>query len=153
MVIRSSGPLIATTVSKVSAHLEAISLRSWQRETESTPRTQPFIPVIELISPALPFKTAISSFSRRFITVSVLRRVAPAPTGSRTTGTPFSFADLPASSIESTWGPFSVPIFKTSASAAAAISAASLLSDIITGDAPAEIVMFAQSLTVTMFVI
>jgi hypothetical protein len=75
--------------------------------------------------------------------------VAPTPTGSRTTGIPFVFAALPASTIEARVRSFAVPIFKTSASQMPTISATSSISSAIIGEAPMAKTTLAQSLTVT----
>ena len=89
----------------------------------------------------------ISLRSRR--AVSVRSRDAPAPTGSRTTGCPSSFALLPAMSIDSTVRLLSVPMFIFRPPHIDVISAASSLSSAIIGDAPQAMTMFAQSFTVT----
>ena len=75
--------------------------------------------------------------------------VAPAPTGSSTTGTPASFAAFPASSIASIQGFDSVPMFSTSAPATDAISSTSSIACAITGSAPSESVAFAVSFMTT----
>ncbi len=120
---------------------------------ESTPLTLPPVPARTPISPAFPFRTATSRESRSRQAVSVRNRVAPAPTGSRMTGMPRTFARRPAMSIASTCPCESVPMLRTRAPAAETISATSSGASAITGAAPAEIVMFAQSLIVTLFVI
>ena len=81
--------------------------------------------------------------------VSVRYVVAPAPTGSSTTGTPRSFAARPASSIASTQCGESVPMFSTSAPAIATISSTSSRACAITGSAPSASVAFAVSFITT----
>ena len=76
-------------------------------------------------------------------------RVAPAPTGSSTTGTPRSFAARPASSIASTQCGESVPMLRTSAPASATISSTSSGACAITGSAPSASVAFAVSFMTT----
>ena len=75
--------------------------------------------------------------------------VAPAPTGSSTTGTPARFAARPASSIASTQSSESVPMLSTSAAATEAISSTSCGACAITGSAPSASVAFAVSFMTT----
>ncbi len=81
--------------------------------------------------------------------VSVRYRVAPAPTGSSTTGTPAWFAALPAASMASTQGSESVPMLSTSAPASVAISSTSCGAWAITGSAPRARVALAVSFMTT----
>src|SRR5204863_430772 len=89
-----------------------------------------------------------SSASRRR-EVSVRYLVAPAPTGSSTTGTRFRFAARPASSIASTQSSESVPMLSTRAEAAVAISSTSWTACAITGSAPSASVALAVSFMTT----
>ena len=81
--------------------------------------------------------------------VSVRYAVAPAPTGSRTTGTPFSFAAVPAASIASIQRSESVPMLSTSAPASPTISRTSSSACAITGSAPRARIAFAVSFMTT----
>jgi len=81
--------------------------------------------------------------------VSVLYAVAPAPTGSSTTGIWRAFAEPPASSIASTQCSDSVPMFSTSAEARPVISSTSSPACAITGSAPSASVAFAVSFMTT----
>ena len=81
--------------------------------------------------------------------VSVRYVVAPAPTGSSTTGMPSAFAARPAASIASTQCGESVPMFSTSAPARATISSTSSRACAITGSAPSASVAFAVSFITT----
>jgi len=148
----SISPVIATTVPVALAHSLATSTGSPDTPPESTPLTVPPRPDNTPISPAFPFRIATTSSSRSRRTVSVRILVAPAPTGSRITGIPRSFARAPARSIAPTWASVRVPIFRTRAPASPAISAASSGASAMTGAAPAQSVMLAQSLMVTRFV-
>ena len=75
--------------------------------------------------------------------------VAPAPTGSSTTGSIRAVAASPASSIDSTHGGDSVPMFSTSADAMPVISSTSSAACAITGSAPSASVAFAVSFMTT----
>ena len=75
--------------------------------------------------------------------------VAPAPTGSRTTGTAAAFAARPAASIASTQLRESVPMLRTSALASPTISSTSSGACAITGRAPSARVAFAVSFMTT----
>ena len=75
--------------------------------------------------------------------------MAPAPTGSSTTGTPRAFAARPATSIASTQWDESVPMFRTSAPANPTISSTSSGACAITGSAPSASVAFAVSFITT----
>ena len=123
------------------------------RPPESTPRTVASAPAIQPISPAFPFKIAISSSSRSFRVLSVRSVVAPAPTGSSTIGIPHSLARFPAQIIAAIWSRVSVPILRTRAPAILTISATSSAAFVMTGAAPMQRVIFAQSLIVTSLVI
>ncbi len=90
---------------------------------------------------------SISSSSRW--AVSVRYAVAPAPTGSSTTGMLRSFAAFPASSIASIQGSESVPMLSTSAPASPTISATSSWACAITGSAPSARIAFAVSFMTT----
>jgi hypothetical protein len=83
------------------------------------------------------------------LAVSVRSRVAPAPTGSSTTGTSAAFAALAASSIASIQCSESVPMLRTSAPATEAISSTSSTACAITGSAPRESVALAVSFMTT----
>jgi hypothetical protein len=101
------------------------------------------------ISPALPQTAAISISERRRSAVSVRKDVAPAPTGSMTTGMPLSLALLPAINAASTKLGSSVPMFTTRAEAKPTISTTSSWACAMTGSAPTERVVLATRLTVT----
>ena len=75
--------------------------------------------------------------------------VAPAPTGSSTTGIPRAVAAAPASSIASTQWPDSVPMLITSDDAMPVISSTSSPACAITGSAPSASVAFAVSFMTT----
>ena len=81
--------------------------------------------------------------------MSVRYAVAPAPTGSRTTGIPRALAALPASSIASIHCSESVPMLSTSADASPTISSTSSRACAITGSAPSASVAFAVSFMTT----
>ena len=81
--------------------------------------------------------------------MSVRYFVAPAPTGSRTTGTPRAFASAPASSIASIQSSESVPMLSTSAPASPTISRTSSFACAITGSAPSARIAFAVSFMTT----
>jgi hypothetical protein len=101
------------------------------------------------ISAELPRTTAIrrSASSRREVSVRYV--VAPAPTGSSTTGTPARLAARPARTIDSTQSSESVPMLSTSAEAALAISSTSCSACAITGSAPRASVALAVSFMTT----
>jgi hypothetical protein len=80
---------------------------------------------------------------------SVRIRVAPAPTGSSTTGAPVRLAARPARTIASTQAGERVPMFSTTAEANEAISATSPRACAITGEAPTASVMLAVSFITT----
>ncbi len=69
---------------------------------DSTPRTSARRPARTETSPALPRTTATSTSASILLAVSVRYAVAPAPTGSSTTGMPRALARRPASSMAST---------------------------------------------------
>ena len=75
--------------------------------------------------------------------------VAPAPTGSSTTGIPRSLAAAPAISIASIQSSESVPMLSTSAPARPAISRTSSFACAITGSAPSARIAFAVSFMTT----
>src|SRR5690625_3078323 len=81
----------------------------------------------------------------------VLKVVAPTAIGSNKTGTPASFAAFPASIIASVFSSLNVPKFKTSASAFAAISAASFGLLDIEGEAPMAINPLSEKLIPIIF--
>ena len=91
--------------------------------------------------------TETSAMIRRAASVRI--RVAPAPTGSSTTGAPCRLAARPASTIASTHSGESVPMLSTSAPATAAISSTSSRAWAITGEAPMARVMLAVSFITT----
>ena len=97
----------------------------------------------------LPLTTEMHPVSRRRSATSVRYLVAPTPTGSRTTGIPFSCARLAASIMDSTVRSLRVPMFMTTQDARRTISDTSFISSVMTGDPPAQRQMLAQSLTVT----
>ena len=68
--------------------------------------------------------------------VAVRYSVAPAPTGSSTTGICLAVAVPPASSMDSTQWPESVPMLSTSDEASRAIASTSSPACAITGSAP-----------------
>ncbi len=145
----SVAPLTTTVVPARFAKCWAIFTRSPVTPCESTPLTDASAPARIPISPALPLRIVIFSSSSKRCALSVLNRVAPAPTGSRITGIRRSFAIPPASSIDSICPLLSVPILRTSAPAKVTISQTSSGASAMTGAAPTEIVILAQSLTVT----
>ncbi len=81
--------------------------------------------------------------------VAVRYSVAPAPTGSSTTGICRAVAVPPASSIASTQCSDSVPMLRTSDDAMRAISSTSSPACAITGSAPSASVAFAVSFMTT----
>lgn len=146
---KSSGPVAATTRSRSSARaFTALAVPS-PPATESTPLIVPADPISEAISPALPLITDTSTSSTILLATSVLRGVAPAPTGSRTTGMPRSLASLPASSMLSMVLRFSVPMLSTTADAAGTMPLTSSISSVITGEPPQQMHALATSFTVT----
>ena len=116
---------------------------------DSTPRISACMPARLATSAGLPRTTATSTSSRIRFAVSVRNVVAPAPTGSSTTGTFALFAALPASSIASIQWPESVPMFSTRAPATDAISSTSSGAWAMTGSAPIASVAFAVSFMTT----
>ena len=153
-------PVIAITEpvfsEKLFANATALSRFSSVKQSAisaSTPFAEPVPSANVLISEMLPRITEKCMLSRSLNAVSVLKCDAPTPTGSKTTGWQSSLAFLPAASIEEIVRELSVPMFMQSPSHADVISAASLSSSAIIGDAPHAKSIFAQSLTVTKFVI
>ena len=145
----STGPVTATTQPSSPAATFASSAAESAAPIDSTPRISAWRPASVATSAWFPRTTAISMSSRIRWAVSVRSLVAPAPTGSRTTGAPARFAALPASSIASIQGFESVPMFNTSAPATDAISSTSSIACAITGRAPSESVAFAVSFMTT----
>src|SRR5207302_159670 len=82
----------------------------------------PARPARAAIAPALPRTHRHRTSARMRRLCADRNRVAPAPTGSRMTGTPRALAARPASTMTSTASAVSVPMFRTSAAACAAIS-------------------------------
>ena len=148
-VMMSSAPLMTTVTPHSRARLRAASFASPSIPAESTPRTFAATPARTPISPAFPFTTVIGSSSINLSAVCVRYGVAPAPTGSRIIGMFLFAAVSPAASIPSIWFSSSVPIFRTSALAILSRSMTSFGACDITGAAPKQIVMLAQSFTVT----
>ena len=93
--------------------------------------------------------TSTRTAARIASTASVRSLVAPTPTGSRTTGTPRSFASLPAASIASTQAGSRVPMLSTRAPAWPTISRTSPIAWAMTGEAPMWRVTFAVSFMTT----
>src|SRR5579872_365747 len=151
-VSRSTRPVAATTAPVARASARARSSSASTRPAASTPRTPPGRPANAATSPAFPRTQATRTASSRRRDCAVRNAVAPAPTGSSTTGTPAAFARRPANSITSTTWAVSVPMLSTRAPAAATISSTSSAACAITGDAPTARVTLATSFTVTTFV-
>jgi len=145
----STGPVTDATTSSCFAAWRASSDGSPPPAIDSTPRTSASTPTSVATSPALPRSTVTSISSRIRFAVSVRYVVAPAPTGSSTTGMPRAFATRPAMSIASTQCGESVPMLRTSAPAIAAISSTSSRACAITGSAPSASVAFAVSFITT----
>src|SRR3954454_20823205 len=121
----STGPVTDATRSSLRAAARAISARSSAAPIDSTPRTSASTPTSVATSPWLPRSTDTFTCSRTRLAVSVRYLVAPAPTGSKTTGTPCAFAALPARSIASTDGGESVRMLSTSSPPSVTISSTS----------------------------
>ncbi len=102
--------------------------------------------------PRFPRTTAIGNSARSRSAVAVRKRVAPAPTGSSTIGMFCAAAARPAMRIASVFVGESMPRLRTSACAAAAISATSSGASAITGRAPNASVTFATSFATTALV-
>ena len=145
----STGPVTAVTQPSSVAAAIASSEPEVLAPIDSTPRISACRPASVASSAGLPRTTAISASSRILFAVSVRRRVAPAPTGSSTTGTPAWFAAFAASSIASIQGCERVPMLSTSAPATDAISSTSSFACAITGSAPSASVAFAVSFITT----
>ena len=145
----STGPVTEATTSSVRAASRASSPGSPPAAIDSTPRTSAATPTSVATSPALPRSTVTSTSSRIRRAVSVRYVVAPAPTGSRTTGIPRSFAAFPAASIASTQGGESVPMLIASAPASPTISSTSSRACAMTGSAPSASSAFAVSFMTT----
>ena len=161
MAVRDRGPALAVgdvvdgagdrgdDTEGLSPPTRASSAGSPPSPTDSTPRTSASKPTSVATSPAFPRRTVTSTSSSSRRAVSVRYAVAPAPTGSSTTGMPRSFAALPASSIASTQCSESVPMLSTSAPARPTISATSSCACAITGSAPSARIAFAVSFMTT----
>ena len=122
---------------------EATSEEPW----ESTPFTSPPSPESTPISPAFPLMT-VGCMPMSLSATSVRYGVAPAPTGSRSMGIPFTEAVPNATSMDATVLAFRVPMLTTVAEEMATMSATSSPS-VMTGDPPAQMHTLAQSFTVT----
>src|SRR5699024_10614096 len=105
------------------------------------------------ISPALAQIADNSTVESMSSITFVLKVVAPTAIGSNKTATPASFAAFPASIIASAFSSLTVLKFKSSASAFAAISAASFGLLDIEGEATMAINPFAEKLAATIFII
>src|SRR5579871_235358 len=148
----STRPVAATTAPVAVASSRARSFTPSTSPAASTPRTAPERPASAATSPALPRQHATRTVSSNRRASVVRNELAPAPTGSKITGTPAALARRPARSIASIICLVSVPMFNTSALEAAAISSTSSTARAITGAAPTATVAFATSLTVTTLV-
>ena len=127
----------------------SVATLSLLEETESTPLTSPPTPDSTPISPALPLMTStFTSLSTRSATW-FLYALAPTPTGSNTTGMPFSLAIFPERMMDFTVLSFNVPMFRTRAEDILVMSTMSNASSDMTGEPPAQMVTLAQSFTVT----
>ena len=115
----------------------------------STPLSDMLPSARAFISEIFPLMTSISIFSRIFLAASVLCVLDPAPTGSKTTGLPSSFAFLPAFIIASYFCSLSVPILIFRPLHMDVISSASCGASAIIGLAPQARRTFATSFTVT----
>ena len=115
----------------------------------STPFVETSSPARYDISERFPLSMLIFTFSSIRFAVSFLKFDAPAPTGSKTTGTPSSLAFFPAATIDSTVLALRVPMFITRAFEIEVISAASAISSAMIGEAPMARMQFATSFTVT----
>ena len=152
----SIAPVIAITapVSRANAFANLTASARFASVTlsatsASTPLVVPLPEAMVFISEMFPRMTENFTSRTRPSAVSVRRLDAPAPTGSRTTGCPSSFALLPAMCIDSIVRLFSVPILILRPEHTLVISATSALSSAMIGDAPHASAIFAQSLTVT----
>ncbi|MNN46454.1 hypothetical protein D3C81_1608360 [compost metagenome] len=150
--ITSSLPVIIAIESSLVAASSAMPTTSPSPSPASTPLLVQVRPTTFATSAALPLR-AVSLISRVSLAVTSVRKaVAPAPTGSSTTGTPCRLADLPASSMDSMTYSFSVPIFRTTAADICATSAASSWESAMNGEAPSASSPLAEKLATTMFV-
>ena len=145
----STAPVTEATRPRLCAAARASSAASPPPPIDSTPRTSASTPTSVATSPALPRSTATSSSSSSRFAVAVRYEVAPAPTGSSTTGTPRSLAVAPATSIESIQLSSSVPMLSTSAPASPTISCTSSRACAITGSAPSASTALAVSFMTT----
>ncbi len=148
----SVAPVTATEQPRSRASARATSAMSSEAEMDSTPRISAAAPARNATSAALPRTTATSTSSRMRRAESLRRVVAPAPTGSSTTGTPARLAALPARTIESTRSGHSVPMFRTTAPAIEANSSTSPGACAMTGSAPSARIALAVSFITTKFV-
>src|SRR5699024_1468157 len=151
-VITSVSPVAMTTVLYFFATSFAMS-GSFSSNTLSGLVVLSNTPPNTNISPALAQIADNSTVESMSSITFVLYVVAPTAIESNKTGTPASFAAFPASIIASVFSSLNVPKFKTSASAFAAISAASFGLLDIEGEAPMAINPFAEKLAAIIFFI
>ena len=145
----STGPVTDATRPSRRPASRASSDAAVSVPIDSTPRISARAPTSVATSPAFPRSTVTSTRSRIRRAVAVRYSVAPAPTGSSTTGSIRAVAASPASSIDSTQGGESVPMFSTSADASPVISSTSSAACAITGSAPIARVALAVSFITT----
>ena len=153
-VITSIAPVSSTTVpvrcaksrsqAADSARLSS-SMRSLR--SASTPLSCPVPPASARISDTLPRMTETRPSARSFAHISPRKWLAPAATGSSTTGWPSFFAIAAARSMASCAR--TAPMLRTSEEACAVISSTSCSSCAMIAVPPAARMIFAQSLTVT----
>ena len=115
----------------------------------STPAHSVFVPAIAAISETLP-RIAVTRMLLRSRPIPSCRNAeAPAPTGSKTTGSPNSLARFPANSMAENLSGLGVPKLSTRLSLLPVISAASSGASAMIGDAPMASSTLAQSVAVT----
>ena len=142
---------MTTTAFHFSAKWDARASASFISTTApvSTPLVWISSPPRDRISDMFPRITDMDTWLMISAAIRFRKGVAPAPTGSKTTGIPFALALRPASIMDSTLLTFNVPIFSTRAEDMAAISPTSSMASDMTGDAPMARHALAQSFTVT----
>ena len=153
-VITSIAPVSSTTVpvrcAKSRSHAaDSARLSSSMRSlrSASTPLSCPVPPASARISDTLPRMTETRPSARSFAHISPRKWLAPAATGSSTTGWPSFFAVPAARSMASCAR--TAPMLRTSEEACAVISSTSRSSCAMIAVPPAARMIFAQSLTVT----
>ena len=152
----SIAPVTATTAPVLAEKsftnwhtLSRFSSATTSAESASTPFVVPLPAARVFISEIFPRMTANLTSFKSFKAVSVLSFEAPAPTGSRTTGSPSPLAFFPAASIDGMVRLLSVPMLILRPLHKAVISSTSAISSDIIGEPPQASRIFAQSFTVT----